>query len=158
SPFPYPTRFRSRGDDDRWPGDDLDRELDRRGVVVGVGGRGGDRVDAARERARRQAGARADHAVAARGPREAAREIAVLEVEGDRREGQGVAEAHDRQVWRPEEDDLRPGGDVQVDLGAAGEVAAVRGGGGDGVQAERERIRADARAGAERAVAVGGPA
>src|SRR5439155_3477504 len=121
-------------------------------------GGGRERVDAARERARRDGGAGAEDAVTARGPGEAAREVAVLEVERDGREGQGVAGARDRHVGRAEDDDLRPGGDVQVDLRAAGQGAAVRGGGGDDVRADRERARAEARARPERAVAVGRPA
>src|SRR5207249_12099159 len=55
--------------------------------AAAVGGRGGDDVRAGRQRARRDARARAEEAVPARGPNDRRGEVPVLDVGGRRGEG-----------------------------------------------------------------------
>src|SRR5205823_1376187 len=87
----------------------VDRDGDRRAARLagGVGGRGGARVDAGRERARRDGGAGAEHAVAARGPDDPRGEGAVLDVGGRAREGDGGARLERRARGRGDRDDGR---------------------------------------------------
>src|SRR5206468_6869179 len=125
-------------------------------LVGVVGGGGGDRVDAGRERAHRDRGAGADHAVAARGPDDRRGEGAVLDVGGRAREGDGGARLERRARGRGDRDDGR-GVDRDGDHGVGGLAAAVGDRGGDGVRAGRERARRDGPPRAERAVEAGGP-
>src|SRR5439155_236631 len=147
---------RGRGDRDRRGG--IDGDGDRRpGRLVGaVGGGGGDRVDAGRERAHRDRGAGAEQPVAVGGPRDPRGEGAVLGVGGRAREGDGGPGLERRGRGRGDRDDRRRV-DRDGDHGVGGLAAAVGDRGGDGVRAGRERARRDRAARAERAVAARGP-
>src|SRR5438876_775542 len=88
-----------------------------------------------------------------------AAEVAVDRVAGGRGEGRGLGE-EDLGVVRGGRDGhgrRRLVADLERDLGHAGEVGEVGGRGGDRVHADREAAGREARAGADRPVAVGGP-
>src|SRR5206468_3144106 len=125
-------------------------------LVGVVGGGGGDRVDAGRERAHRDRGAGADHPVAARAPYDPRGEGAVLDVGGRAREGDGGARLERRARGRGDRDDGR-GVDRDGDRGVAGLAAAVGGRGGDRVRAARERAPRDRAARAETPVTARAP-
>src|SRR6185369_4563818 len=83
--------------------------------------------------------ARAEGAVAARPPRDAGGQVAVLEVNGAAREGDQVPEGDERHVGRSQDADLRTRLDVD-DYGDRAPLAAAVGGlGRDRLIAEAER-------------------
>src|SRR5439155_1397713 len=133
---------RGRGDRDRRGGVDGDGDRRPARLVGVVGGGGGDRVDAGRERAHRDRGAGADHPVAARGPGDPRGEGAVLDVGGGAREGDGGR---------------RGGVDGEGDRRAARLAAAVGGRGRDHVRAAGERAPRDRAARAETPVTARAP-
>src|SRR5206468_4173250 len=118
---------RGRGDRDRRGGVDGDGDRRPARLVGVVGGGGGDRVDAGRERAHRDRGAGAEQPVAARGPGQRRGEVAVLGVAGGAREGDRGARLEGRAVGRGRDQHRRRVVDRDGDRGAARLAATVGG-------------------------------
>src|SRR5207249_5085379 len=125
--------------------------------AAAVGGRGGDDVRARRQRAHRDARARPEEAVPARGPDDRRGEVPVLDVGGRRGEDGGGPGLEAGPRRGRGDRDRRGGVDGDGDRRPARLVGVVGGGSGDRVDAGRERAHRDRGAGAERPVAARGP-
>ena len=95
----------------------------------------------------------AERTVEARRPDELVREVALFEVDRDAGEGDGGAERDDRQIGRRQDADLGARLDQHLDGVVAGELGAVGGRGGEGVEAAAQ-LDVERRARAEDAVEI----
>src|SRR5205823_1192652 len=148
---------RGRGDGDGGRGVDDDRDRHAGALAAAVRDRGDDRVGPRAERARGDAAARPEDAVAARDPGDARGEVAVLGVGRRGGEGDGGPRLVVGAARRGRDRDVRGRVDRDGDRRTARLARGVGGRGGDDVRAGRERAHRHARARAEEAVPARGP-